>query len=273
MLPGKLLGIPLFTIFWTFFIYSFLGWIYESTFVSIRKKTFVNRGFLNGPIIPIYGCGAMLVELGFFNSKMIPITETATLLHMIEVFIIGMILASILEYVTSYFMEKWFHAKWWDYSDYPLNIKGRISLRSSLFWGVLSVVGVYVMQPLVHRFIIHLKRPVCDYILYACIVAGSVDFYLTVRVTLHMTRKLAAVEKLKEVLYEYSSGIHWYDKAEEWKEKIERSKWYEHVVTIKNNKLHHMVYKRLFKAFPKLKVVDRQQVFEEFKKKLLSIRR
>lgn len=92
-------------LFLWFLLYAFIGWVYESVLVSVSERRWVNRGFLNGPLCPIYGCGAVLaiVLLHDFTSP-------------IEIFLISSFGASILEYITSWGMEKLFHARWWDYS-------------------------------------------------------------------------------------------------------------------------------------------------------------
>ena len=115
-----------------FFIYCFLGWIWECLYVSIKgsyrnkKWTFVNRGFLNGPFIPIYGFAAISILLTTIHLR----TNT------IAVFIIGALTATLFELITGYFMEKIFKVKYWDYSDRPLNFKGYICLHVSIFLGI-----------------------------------------------------------------------------------------------------------------------------------------
>ena len=98
-------------LFLWFLLYAFIGWVYESVLVSVSERRWVNRGFLNGPLCPIYGCGAVLaiVLLHDFTNP-------------IEIFLISSFGASILEYITSWGMEKLFHARWWDYSHYRFNI-------------------------------------------------------------------------------------------------------------------------------------------------------
>ena len=185
-------GISFFEIFYYFFIFSFFGWIYESLLVTIREKRWTNRGFLNGPIIPIYGCAATLLYITFFNDKTISLTECTNIRNVTIIFIAGMIVASVLEYVTSYVMEKLFHAKWWDYSDYPCNIQGRISLRSSLFWGLLSVIMAEFIAPYVTKHIID-KIPLRlgEYFGYAIFALFLADFYVTVKATLKLDQKLS----------------------------------------------------------------------------------
>ena len=120
-----------------FFIYSIFGWIMEVVCKLIEKKKFINRGFLIGPYCPIYGHGAILITLllqKYINDP-------------IALFIMGIVICSILEYLTSYFMEKIFHARWWDYSQRKFNINGRICLRTMIPFGLLGLFIMYVSNP------------------------------------------------------------------------------------------------------------------------------
>lgn len=120
-----------------FFIYSFLGWVYESTMVSIRDKQWSNRGFLIGPICPIYGFGALIfVWLG-------------TGLSVWLTFLVCMVSSAVLEYLTAYALEKLFHASWWDYSNMPLNLNGYICLPASLLFGTAGVIVSHVFHPII----------------------------------------------------------------------------------------------------------------------------
>lgn len=120
-----------------FFVYSFLGWIYESTMVSIREKQWSNRGFLIGPICPIYGFGALIfIWLGAGLSVWLT-------------FLVCMVSSAVLEYVTAYALEKLFHASWWDYSNMPLNINGYICLPASLLFGTVGVIVSHVVHPFI----------------------------------------------------------------------------------------------------------------------------
>lgn len=120
-----------------FFIYSFVGWLWETVYCSIKAKYFVYRGFLVGPITPIYGFGILGV-LYFIE----PFQSNLVLLY-----VLSTALVTILEYLTSFGLEKLFHATWWDYHDVPLNINGRVALPVSLFWGVGCVLIVKVIHP------------------------------------------------------------------------------------------------------------------------------
>ena len=120
-------------IFLSFLVYSFCGWLWEDLISLVNEHRFVNRGFLNGPYCPIYGCGALLFL--FFGQFVA---------DPIALFFIGGTIACVLEYITSFTMEKLFNARWWDYSDWPLNLNGRICLYGFLGFGAASVAIRYI---------------------------------------------------------------------------------------------------------------------------------
>ncbi|MDE6047419.1 MAG: putative ABC transporter permease [Anaeroplasmataceae bacterium] len=124
-----------------FFVYAFLGYLCEVAYCSICQRKLVNRGYLYMPICPIYGCGAILILL-----SMLPISNMWYL-----VLILGILLTSGLEYLTSYVMELIFHMRWWDYSKRKLNINGRVCLRNSLMFGALVMLVIYGLHPLVSK--------------------------------------------------------------------------------------------------------------------------
>ena len=106
-----------------FFVYGFLGWCTEVIFAAFKQHRFVNRGFLNGPYCPIYGCGVVIVV-----AVLTPLKE-----NLFFLFVGSFLLTSILEYITGFVLEKVFHNKWWDYSNLPFNIKGYVCLKFSIY--------------------------------------------------------------------------------------------------------------------------------------------
>lgn len=122
-----------------FFIYSFFGWIMESVRVSIAEKKWVDRGFLIGPVLPIYGWGVVLVTI-FLKKYLDDVLVT---------FVMSIVICGLLEYFTSFFMEKIFKARWWDYSKRKYNINGRICLETMIPFGVLGCLVVYIIHPLI----------------------------------------------------------------------------------------------------------------------------
>ena len=126
-----------------FIIYSFIGWIMEVVWNLFTDKKLVNRGFLIGPYCPIYGVGCLLLILLLGKFKSDPVI----------LFFMSIIVCSILEYSTSYIMEKLFKARWWDYSEYKLNLNGRICAATMIPFGILGVLVVYYLNPFVSGFV------------------------------------------------------------------------------------------------------------------------
>lgn len=124
----------LYQIAWMFLIYSIIGWLWETPYVSIKLKKFVNRGFLRGPIVPIYGFGAttIMLSVGVIESSLTWHPAVNMIITMVYIALI----ATIWEYGTSYLMEVFFKTRWWNYASHRFNIKGRIALDVSIFWGI-----------------------------------------------------------------------------------------------------------------------------------------
>ena len=168
-----------------FIVYAFLGWICEDIYCGVGKRKFINRGFLYGPYCPIYGFGALLV--------IYPLLMVSK--HPIVVFIFGMVLTSILEYITSFVMEKLFATRWWDYSTYPFNINGRICLQNSLLFGLMALVVVYGLHPIVSRFVERIPLGFLVIFLIMFTIFFVIDIVNTVIVLL---RRKKVFLKLKE---------------------------------------------------------------------------
>lgn len=126
-----------YTLFLLFIMYSFLGWLLEVICKLVEKKKFINRGFLIGPICPIYGCGSILIILLLERYKS----------NLFILFGMAIIICSILEYMTSYIMEKLFNLRWWDYSSKKYNLNGRICLNTMIPFGILGCTVIYVINP------------------------------------------------------------------------------------------------------------------------------
>ena len=136
-------------IFLLFIFYSFVGWLLEVLNSIIRYRKVVNRGFMIGPICPIYGVGALLVILPLQHYRNDPIA----------LFFLSIALFSLLEYFTSFFMEKLFHARWCDYSKYRFNINGRICLETMIPFGILGVVLNFFIHPFVQNVAALIPQP------------------------------------------------------------------------------------------------------------------
>ena len=147
-----------------FFFYCFCGWVWESCYVSAKQRRWVNRGFLHGPLLPIYGSGAIII---LFVT--LPVAENFWL-----VYLLGTLAATALEYVVGAVMEQLFKVRYWDYSKQPFNLHGYICLSSSIAWGFFSDLLVYWIHPpvdrLLHRLPALLVNPLAAVIAAAFIV-------------------------------------------------------------------------------------------------------
>ncbi len=121
-----------------YFFYSAAGWAFESTYCSIGERKLINRGFLLGPMCPIYGAGTLVMEVLLYN----PFRDKPLL-----VFLLGMIFCDGVEYMTSFIMEKMFNTRWWNYENELWNIKGRICFKHTIFWGIGATVFVKYIHP------------------------------------------------------------------------------------------------------------------------------
>ena len=138
------------TIFF-FFVYAFLGWCVEVAYAAITTRELVNRGFLNGPICPIYGCGmtVMIAVLGRFTM---PSSDMAWYQNVLVAFFGGMVITTLVELVGGYILYKMFHTRWWDYSMYRFNLGGFICPQFSLLWGLGSVLLMVAAQQAERRY-------------------------------------------------------------------------------------------------------------------------
>ena len=154
------------------FIFSILGWIMEVTLKYIQYHRFIDRGFLIGPYCPIYGFGVVGVTIlvgGLIGWK-------GTIL---ETFMAGFVICGFLEYMTSFYMEKMFHARWWDYSTKPMNLNGRIWIGNLILFGIASVVIVRFIAPHYFEFIDRIDPVILSVLAWIILIFMSADYVLS----------------------------------------------------------------------------------------------
>lgn len=173
-----------------FYIYCFFGWIIESTYVSVCTGNWVNRGFMRGPVIPIYGTGAIIILFAVIPFRTSPIL----------VFILGTIAASVLEFVTGFVMERIYKVRYWDYSDKPFNLCGYICLFNSLCWGVLSILLIYLVHSWVEKGVLFLNDMVLLSIDSGISSLFIVDLFNSSTTAVELKKMLANSQKLKDDL-------------------------------------------------------------------------
>lgn len=171
-----------------FFSYGFLGWVWESGYVSVRQKHWVNRGFLHGPVIPIYGFGAVAIL-----ALCAPVAGSLPML-----FFSGMFWATALEYATGWAMERMFHVRYWDYSQEKWNLNGYICLMASLCWGVFSVLLLRVIQPPVAGVVTGLSGPAAAMLAAALTLTFAADVIASTREALDLRRLLEQLSASRE---------------------------------------------------------------------------
>lgn len=174
-----------------FFFYSMLGFIYESIYSSVNKHHWQNRGFFYGPIIPIYGVGACVGTLLFYDLH-IPFLENA---NVIVIFLVGYLGSIVLEYTTSYVLEKTFHAVWWDYSNKFLNIHGRVCLSASIGFGVAAIIIVKWLIPWVEKIVSYFPDALMVSLSLIFIFLWGIDFALTISALSNFQRNFNRIEK------------------------------------------------------------------------------
>lgn len=255
---------------WIFLIYAFLGWCAEVAYAAVHNGKFVNRGFLNGPVCPIYGVGMLVV-----------VTLLWGLRHNLILLILGSAgLTTTLEYVTGLILERFFHDKWWDYSDKPFNVKGYICLEFTVLWGLAAAFVVGAVHPFV--FMVINKTPfVFGVILMSVLLAVFVtDLAITVTELVKLPKKMGAMLEAERALKAISDKIgenisdtaiaakeKGNELAEESKPRLEELKAeYEQKAAEYKRRFENrgFVPKRIFKAFPNLKSGRYKVIFERF---------
>ena len=170
-----------------FFIYAFMGWMTEGVFAALRSHTLVNRGFLNGPVCPVYGFGmvAMLVLLGIHAKS--PLV----------VFAVGVIVPTLVELIAGALLYGLFHARWWDYSDKKFNIGGFICLQFSLAWGAASIFMVMVLHPPIARLVAAIPDTAQRVVGIVLLVIFAADVGVSAAESIGLDRRLRQMDELR----------------------------------------------------------------------------
>ena len=174
-------------LFSIFLIYSFIGYICEVICSSIWQKKLVNRGFLCGPWLPIYGVGSIFVLFILLRFKNDPVM----------VFILGAVITSALEYFTSFLLEKIFHNKWWDYEDHKCNINGRICLQNTLLFGLGSLAIIYMADPFVTKILDNISGLAMNIIAIILFIIFLIDCIYSFVVAYNLRNRIIICEELK----------------------------------------------------------------------------
>ncbi len=189
-----------------FFFYSFVGWFFESCYCSFKPKKWINRGFLYGPLCPIYGTGAIVVMV-----LLLPLRSVTDNLYINEliIFVLGMVVCDIVEFMTSLIMEKLFHARWWDYSGMRFNIQGRICLTHTFYWGTASCLFAFVGHPLIENYLVGLiSSGTREKLTYIFLGIFAVDLVLTVLNALSIRKISLMFQEKSEEISDFAKIIY-----------------------------------------------------------------
>lgn len=243
----------------SFFLYGFLGWCSEVAFAAVRYRKFVNRGFLNGPICPIYGFGVISVVLMLYDYQS----------NLIGLYCLSVVVATLLEWITGVVLERLFHHRWWDYSDMPFNIQGYICLPFSLLWGIACVLVVRFLFPLTQKIIWLLPEVIQIILIGIFLLVFLADLYVTVHEIFRLNMKLEKMQEITDELEAVSvhlgenlskGVIHAVDRRKMLRHKVEE-RYQEHVKNLSYTN------KRLLQAFPairSLRYKKQLQILKEY---------
>lgn len=201
---------------WIFFVYSFIGWCGEAAMAAVHRHKFVNRGFVSGPICPVYGAGAAAVAVFLPELKD----------QLFFLFLGGMIITTFVEYLTGRILELIFHRKWWDYSDQRFNLDGYVCLKNSVVWGICSVLMICFFDPLLCRLLVLIPRLAGDILLWILGVLLVIDAVGSGVAVLGLKKKQSRITQITEELHKTSKLLE--------------------------NALTTRIQKRMVKAFPNI---------------------
>lgn len=171
-----------------FYTYSFLGWCFESTYVSIKSRKVINRGFMRGPFLPLYGSGAVMMLV-----VSMPFSHNFVLTY-----IAGCIGATVLEYITGVTMEALFKVRYWDYSYKRFNFQGQICLSSTIAWGFFTVLMTRVLHPPMDHFVLSIPQQILGYVTALLTVYIVIDFTLSFKAAMDLQDILAKIQEIRE---------------------------------------------------------------------------
>ncbi len=190
-------GMTVYQMLWFFMIYSVLGWVIEVAFHAVTLGKVVNRGFLNGPLCPVYGSGVLMVlAVVYIDGKLFGFETELENASTAGLFVIGIIFATLIELIAGFVLDKLFHARWWDYSEMKFNLNGYICLGFSIIWGLAIAFVLRVVQPVFEGFVAWIPEFVGIIMLTVMYVVFLADIVITVMTVLKFNKQL---EKMREI--------------------------------------------------------------------------
>lgn len=186
-----------------FLVYSFLGWCTEVAYQAVKKGMIINRGFLNGPVCPIYGFGVLAIFRTLEAVGKGDLEEH----NAFRVFIVGVILATLIELFGGWILDKIFHARWWDYSDQPFNLHGYICLEFSIIWGLGILLVVRGINPAVMHVLDLIPRKIGWILIVIFSLLFIADVIISVMVMAGLNKRMAEIDEMRERMRVVSNDL------------------------------------------------------------------
>lgn len=265
-------ALPFKTVFLIFIIFSFTGWISEVVYVGITSAhKFVNRGFLYGPLCPVYGFGGLAI-----------LTLPASLYSTwIELFFASMFLCTIVEYFVSWIMEKMFHTRWWDYSHFKIQLNGRICLLNSILFGLMGLGMIHFVYPFILNFLNSFSNFILKAVSDVIATALFVDLAFTVRKLVDFNTTMEKLHTFSESLRDHYGHEEWFrqdsfsemlasvkEHAQIEKDRINQNVL-EKIERVQN--IRHKTIKNLLEKFPTMKSIRYKEEIAHIKLSLIKM--
>lgn len=245
-----------------FFIYAFIGWVVEVSYHAVTKGKFINRGFLAGPYCPIYGFGAISVI--YFLTD---IAEKNKLV----LFLGSMLIATLIEFVAGFFLEKIFHERWWDYSDRIFNIGGYVCLEFSIIWGMFCFLLYEAVHPLIRKLVDFVPVALIKYLGIGLVIIMTLDLIATIVTLIGLNKEFKSIDKISRDIKKVSDkiGVRVYDKTVQIESRQEELRKKPEFIEIEN-RIKDLEEKRILKSFPNLskRLGERQREIEELRERI-----
>ena len=252
-----------------FFIYAFIGWVVEVSYHAVTKGKFINRGFLAGPYCPIYGFGAISVI--YFLTD---IAEKNKLV----LFLGSMFIATLIEFVAGFLLEKIFHERWWDYSDRKLNIGGYVCLEFSVIWGMFCFLLYEAVHPLIRKLVGLVPDAFIKYLGIGLVIIMTLDLIASIVTLIGLNKEFKSIDKISRDIKKVSDkiGVRVYDKTVQIESRQEELRKKPEFIEIENRikdlkvRKAQLEEKRILKSFPNLSksLGERQREIEELRERI-----
>lgn len=252
-----------------FFIYAFIGWVVEVSYHAVTIGKFINRGFLSGPYCPIYGFGAIsvicfLTDIGEKNKLVL--------------FFGSIAIATAIEFVAGFLLEKIFHERWWDYSNKKFNLGGYICVEFSVIWGLFCFLLYEAVHPLVKNIVVLIPLDMLKYLDLGLVIIMTIDLIATINTLIGINKKLKVIDKIRMDIRKVSDriGTRVYDRTVALENKQEEIKKNPEIIEIENRirelkeRKAILGERRILRAFPNLtdRLEETQIAYEELKERI-----